>query len=401
MSARVYSDVKGGKCPCGGLFTKRVSHSDDKLLILPICESCGKDPALYVIDADAKDANGNKIKLRIRNTKDKERLDSRTTVAYIIKVIQREMMDGSFDVRHYDSAASKEAFIFKNYAVKYLEHQERRLIRGEITPKGLHDKKGLIKRELLPFFEKMELFRINSAMINRFRDTYVSKFRTRDLALGELKALLNQAIRDDLITTAPKFEPIPRSKKRDEIIPLELAIKTVEAITKEIYRDMYNLMLSYPIRPGELRALMWKNVDFIKGEFTICQHFSNDVLIEGRKSIKKGKKQASIKFNLSKDARAMLLKYRNANVVSLSSYVFLSPKGKEVSGDALWEAWKVARDKVGHSYAPYECRHVAASELYIKTGGDLVRMKEVGGWTNTTTLEIYVHDRSDNSDLFQ
>lgn len=400
VSARVYADVKGGKCPCGGLFTKRVPYKPDSLLILPVCESCSKEPSHYVIDATAKDHNGKKIKVRIRNTKDSERLDSRENVAYIIKVIQKEILDGNFNIRHYDSEKSKEAFIFKNYVIEYLEHQKRRLARGEITPKGLLDKEGLIRRELLPFFGKWELFRINTAMINKFRDGYTTKLRTRDLATSELKALLNQACRDELLVTAPKFEPIPRSKQREEIISLELAKQTVELITKEIYRDMYSLLLTYPIRPGELRALSWEDVDFNRGKFLIRQHFSGGELIQGRKSVKAGKKEARLWFDMSRDARAIFAKYRSASLVSLSSFVFLSHSGKHVSEDALWEAWKVARDKLGHKYAPYECRHVATSELYINTGHDLLRTKEVGGWTNTTTLERYARDRSDNSDLF-
>ena len=164
---------------------------------------------------------------------------------------------------------------------------------------------------------------------------------------------------------------------------------------------MYNLMLTYPIRPGELRALSWKNVDFIKNEITICQHFSKGILIDGRKSIKKGKKQASIKFNMTKEAREIFLRHRTASVVSLNSFCFLSPQGIEVSEKTLWEAWAKARKIVGHTYAPYECRHAAASELYIKTGKDLLRTMEVGGWTSTATVELYARDRSDNSDLFQ
>jgi hypothetical protein len=170
LSARIYADVKGNKCACGGSFSGREPLRPNSFIILPVCSSCGGDPALYVIDATAKDDNGNKIEVRIRNTKDSERLDDRDKVSYIIKVIQREILDGNFNIRHYDSEKSKEAFIFKNYVAAYLNHQENRLLREEITPKGLHDKKGLIRRELLPHFGKMELFRITAASIRKFQD---------------------------------------------------------------------------------------------------------------------------------------------------------------------------------------------------------------------------------------
>lgn len=402
VAARVYADVKGGKCPCGGAFSKRVPYDQRSNinLLMPTCAACGEDPLLYVIDVDAKDENGNPINFRIRNTKDSERLSSRESVSYIIKVIQREIMDGSFNVRHYDSSKSKEAFIFKNYVVEYLAHHERRLLRKEISPKGLKDKEGLIRRELLPFFGNMELFRINDSVIRKFKETYVDKLRTRDLALGELKALLNQAQRDELINVAPKFEAIPRAKKRDEIISLELAQKTVELIATQLHRDMYTLLLIYPLRPGELRALQWKHIDLTKGSFTIEQHFSNEVLIPGRKSIGIDKKQGSIDFPINAVAREIFQRQRQQKITALNSYVFLNKFGKQVSESTLWGAWDCARKKLGHKFAPYECRHVSASELYKKLNGDLIRMKEVGGWTNTTTLERYVTDRSDNSGLF-
>lgn len=400
VAARVYADVKGGKCSCGGSFSKRVPYSDDKLLKLPVCEQCSERPVFYVIDVDAKDENGNPLKFRIRNTKDSERLDSPTKVAYIIQVIQREMMEGSFNVRHYDSSKSKEAFIFKNYVVEYLAHHERRLQRGEISPKGLKDKEGLIRRELLPFFGNMEIFRIKDAVIRKFKDSYVDKLRTRDLALGELKALLNQAQRDGMITVAPKFEPIPRAKKRDEVISIEMARKTIEAMPKQIYRDFYSLLLIYPMRPGELRALKWSEVNLSKGEFTVCYHFSNEERIPGRKSIGKEKKEGSIIFPINQEAREIFYRLRSASIVSLNDFVFLSRFGRYLSEATVWEAWNLARKRVGHNFAPYECRHASASELYKKVNGDLIRMKEVGGWTNTSTLERYVTDRSDNSGLF-
>lgn len=402
MAARVYADVKGGKCSCGGSFSKRVPYPDDKLIKLPVCESCDSRPENYVIDVDAKDENGESISFRIRNTKDAERLNTPTRVAYILDVIQRELMDGSFNVAHYVSAKSKESFIFKNYIKnEYLPLYDRKLARGEVSPKGVNMKKGLIERELLPFFGHMEIFRIRDAMIEKFKESYLNKLRTRDLALGELKAVLNQAQRDDVIKLAPKFPPIPRAKKREETISIELARKTVEAMPKQIYRDFYNLLLIYPLRPGELRALKWNEVDLKKNEFTICWHFSERERLKGRKSIKEGN-EASISFPINAEAREIFIRQRKVMAINGDDFVFKSRFNSFLSEATVWEAWNLARKRKGieHSFPPYECRHASASELYRKTGGDLIRMKEVGGWTNTSTLERYVTDKSDNRNLF-
>lgn len=77
----------------------------------------------------------------------------------------------------------------------------------------------------------MEIFRIKDFVIHKFKDRYV-ELRTRGHALGELKALLNQAHRDGFLSSTPKFDPIPRAKKRDEFISRELALKTIKAMPK-------------------------------------------------------------------------------------------------------------------------------------------------------------------------
>jgi integrase len=401
LSARVYADAKKNQCSCGGLFTKRTPHPDEPAILMPSCSDCGKRPEYYVIDADIKDANGRRTKARIRNTKDAKRLDSPTRVAYIFGVIQDEITEGVFNIRHYDSVKSKQAFIFKNYVEEYLSYHRARLERGEITPKGLYDKEGLIRREILPFFGKYELFKITPGLIKKFKDRpdFANKERTRDLSLGELKAILNRAKHDELLVMVPSFDKIPRANKREEIISRELAFETVEAIDKEVYRDMFYILTTYPIRPGELRALSWKSVDFQSGKFYINQHFSKDVLIQGRKSIKKGK-EANLPFEMNQRTIEIFRKYRSASVVSLSAFVFLGMHGEPVSESNLWRAWERARKKVGHSFAPYECRHVAASEVYRRTGYDIVQTRDVCGWTSTATGERYVKNRKDSSGLF-
>lgn len=394
VAARIYADVKGNQCSCGGLFTKRVPHPEEELLIVPKCAACEKYPPLFLIDVDAKDINGRPARPKIRNDQNGSRLDKVSKVLFTIERIQEEIKNGVFDVRKYDSEITKEAFIFKNYVKRYLEHHERRLLRDEITPKGLFDKKGLIARELLPFFGNIELSAITNVKIAEFKDLYVSKFRTRDLALGELKALLNQAEKDGMLVRAPKFDKIPRARMREEIIPRELAEKTIEAIDVELYRDMYRLMLIYPIRPGELRALMWKHIDFQKGEITVCQHFSKDVLIQGRKSVKAGKKESSITWEIKPESREIFMRHR-----SLNPYVFTGVRGGYVTESCLWHAWNRAREIVGHKYAPYECRHVVASDLCDRHNGNLFKLQKAGGWTNVTTVERYAKERSSAKEL--
>jgi integrase len=404
LSARIYSDVSGNKCDCSGKFSKRVPHDDHPDLLVPRCDLCNKYPALFHIDADAKDVNGNKIRIKIRHTRNSERLDRISRVIYTFERIHQEINDNTFDIRHYDSATSREKFVFKNYIQEYLTLQEARLVKGDITPKALKDKQGLIKRELLLFFGSIELSRITPGLIAKFKNKkeFIKKERTRDLALGELKAILNQAVRDEMLVTCPKFDPIARSKTRKETISIDVARKTVAVMHKELYRDMYAVLLIYPLRPCELRALEWRHIDFVRDEFTVSQHFSDEVLIQGRKSIKKGEKNDSVTYPMTAEIRAMFLKYFHQRIHRIDgpNFVFIGRFGNHISGETLADSWRNARKKLGHKFEAYECRHAATSELYDKVNGDLIRLKDVSGHNNTQTLERYVRVKTDMRGLF-
>lgn len=308
LSARVYADTPGFKCECGGTFTKRVLHSDHADLLVPKCTGCDKYPSVFHIDADAKDPNGNKVRVKIRNDQNNVRLTNISQVIFTLQNIQREVLAGEFDVTRYVSKESRESFRFRNYVAAYLADYDLRLENKEITPKGLRDKKSLIKNHLLPFFGHHDLIKINRALITLFCKQPQMKniSRTRDLAMSELRTILRQAVRDSKLKVAPEFDKIPKAKTRTEIISLDLIYKTIEAMPNKLYRDMFTLMTIYPFRPSEIRALRWKDFDSIGQKLiTVRGHFSDETWIPGRKSISEGDK-ATMKYDRSERALAIL-----------------------------------------------------------------------------------------------
>jgi integrase len=400
MRARVYADVKSGKCACGGKFTDKMSYPNKPLLLMPICDVCRSEPAFYVIDCDAIDINGEKIRHKIRHTKDRVRLDNAYAVAYILDVIAGEMKNGEFDIRYYDSAKTKESFLFKNYARDYLKRQLARLDRGEIAPKTFENCKSLTENHLLSFFGEFELSKINTPLILRYRDSFTSKERTKNLATNELKAILNQAVKDDMLRLAPKFPRIPKAKMRENIISYELALDTIKAVKLEVYRDFFSVLLNIPLRPCELNALTWKDVDFDKNEITINKHHSKAVVIEGRKSISKDKKQGVMKYQFGIETRDLLIKQRLAMITSLNSHVFLNSSGTYLKKEGMNDAWTKARNILNHKHHLYELRHRSSTRLHEITG-DLVKTAKYGGWSNIQTPLRYIEVPESKQVLFQ
>lgn len=406
MAARIYADVAGNKCSCGGKFTKRIPHQDAPNFIVPKCDKCDSNPPVYLLDVDTVDKNGKKGREKVRHTQNGDRIDSAFRAIFTINEIIKEIENETFDLRKYLAQEERKSFKFSSVLDDYIDHLTKQKERLDVTPKYFKDQLGLIKREIRPFFEKFDVTAIDKHLIRRFKDSYTTKFTTRNKSLASLRTILSYAKDYGLINEKPDFDPIPRSSKRKDIISLELALKTVDLMHKEMYRDMYTLMLTYPMRPCEVRALKWFNIDLSKGDYgtvTVDHHFSDEQYLKGRKSIKEGE-CASLTWPLTEKTREIFLKYKNNKVMQLdwkNQYVFINRFGSHVSDETLRESWSNARKKAGHKFPPYVCRHRTATELYKKLGGDIVKLKKVGGWTNISTPgDTYVRPDDDMKGLF-
>lgn len=402
LSARIYADTTGYKCQCGGVYNKRIEHSDHSGLMVPKCNQCNTYPPVFHIDADAKDVNGNNLRVKIRNDQNNNRLENISQVIFTLQTIQKEIMEGEFDVTRYVSKDARESFRFKNYVTEYLKKQDKRLVKNEITPKALRDKKSLINNHLLPEFGSLDLAQITHQRISQYIEDLSERKRVHDLAIGELRTILRQAKKDGKLKLAPDFDPIPKASKRAEIISEELILKTIDAIPQKLYRDMFTLMTIYPLRPSEIRALRWKDFSPTgKTMLTVRGHFSDEVWIDGRKSISEGDKSV-MKYDRSLRAMEILNNYRATAIRTLdpeTDWIFRGINGTHVQDEALSDAWRTARKIVGHTHQLYEIRHRCLTDFGKRVKGDIMKMTAFSGHKNPTTLmERYVRDDSDLSE---
>ena len=340
MSAKIYPDMKNG-CDCGN---KKFIQKEFHGYSIPECSKieCRKPPRLYVIAANVIDQLGEKKRIKIRHCQGGKRFGDIVDVLSTLKQINIEMEKGTFDIRRYQSDQAREEFKFSNVVQSYIHANERRLERGEISPAGFSNKKASIKN-LLPFFKDTDVLAINDRVIRGFYDSFTTKFRTRDQAVQELKTILKFALDDGLIDRLPKFPSISPAKMvnsqsfltKDE---QELVISQIE---NETHRLAIMTLALYALRPCEIRALKWKDVDLKKKVFYIQSHISKDKDIPGRKS----QVNASHELPIVPAFEAILTTIPGSN--NVEEYIFKGSDGGFIGVNTLTRTWNKACAKAG------------------------------------------------------
>lgn len=396
VSAKIYSDNRNG-CACGGKFD---ASGEMDNVPFPKCSSCGKSPTLFRIRAKVITEDLRVKYLDIRHKKGGKRLTRVHECIDVFERVSEELKNGVFNYRDYDSEEGRKEFIFENYAAKYLEYHKKRAQRGELSPSGIANKKTSINN-LLKYFQGRDIGTIRRSDVEEFKNSWTDKFRARDLALSELKALFNHGVKVlELPLRPPKFDLVPASRKRKEIIDLETASMVIQKIEDPLYQFMLKLLTVYPVRPGELRALQWQDVDYFGAMVTFRRHFSRDVLLDGRKSMSSGDK-AEVSLPLTDEFKEWLL--CQPRPLHREAFIFPGKTCAFVTGKCLSRAWRKATKKLKlPDYELYEMRHARLSEIAEQTKGDMVKMIRISGHSNPKTLmDRYVRDTSDLKELFQ
>lgn len=399
VSAKIYSDVRGNQCECGGKFTAKQRLRD---LELPACNKCGMEPSLYMIRATFEDETGEKIRVNIRNDQDGKRLTDPLQVGYWFKTIKREIDSCEFDVNRYKSEDSRKAYKFKNFVKTYLDYNEKRLINGEITPSGLTSKKNKCVH-LVRHFGNYDITKIRSKQIEMFRTEFEHSDNLMNRCLEELKTVLNRARAMEMINFTPVIT-VKKTNRRKKTMDIETGLKIISKIGNPTIKSLCTLLSIYPVRPGEVRALKWRDVDFAKGTITFCEHFSENKVIKGRKSQKEGDRYSTLTLPLTQAARVVL----NNQVRDLNqdAFVFKGSRGPYVSNNAFNFAWRKARALAGFEqtesmkYDAYELKHAVLSELNEKTGGNLKTLEKASGVDIKTLMDRYVYSHDDLKNYF-
>lgn len=198
------------------------------------------------------DDNGKLITIRLSSSKSSSDLE-------------RQVEEVRYKLRHKGTITNTEVPLFKDYADKWLATKEQRSIKTY----EMYD--NIMTNHLQSFYDTpLDMIRQSDIQL-LIKNNYIYP-RTCEQIVLTLRQIFDMAVNDDLILKNPcRNIELPRHVK-EEKRPLteseKETIKNAEGLS-EFQRAYIHLLYGSGMRPAEMYALTWQDIDFENGSVTI------------------------------------------------------------------------------------------------------------------------------------
>lgn len=204
-----------------------------------------------------------------------------------------------------------------------------------------------------------------------------------------LRAVMNSAKRDGAITTNPCQVPgagSDKAKERGIATPAQVA-ELVEAITPR-YRAAVLLAAWCGLRRGEVCALRTADVDLVSGVLWVRKNRVE--LLESPKKYDKDPKTDAGRREVAIPPHVKPYLVEHMAEWAGSERFFIGRDGRPMRGNALYQAFVRARDRVGLGVTFHDLRHTGQT-LAASTGATLADLKKRLGHSSAAAALRYLH----------
>lgn len=399
MGCKIYSDVRGNACCCGGRYTAyQTLKKKTGEISYPVCNLCSTTPDKFRIRAQIKDSHGKKMPVFIRNNIAGQKLTDIDDVLGVLNKIQIDTDAGRFKVSDYDKKSVQEAFKFKSVVEAYIKYNIPRVERKELSPYSLESKKkysNLLKKH----FADYPIHEIEEHHIEDFRNTLVS-YSNQSMCLGELKTILNWAKSRYRLLRVPDIK-VPSSKKRKSVPDLDITRnKIIPSIKNKMHREAIRMLEQYGLRPSEVRAIQYEQIDLAKNRIVIDRHFSKTTLLMGRKSADEGEVTSSLDRPLTTELKSFILSMPIP--LNGKTFLFRNSVGKPLGVKDLSQTWRETLKSLKMKHVEmYGLRGAKITEVLKRKDGGAIKARDFAGHTDLkTTLSSYDHSDRNVDDCF-
>jgi integrase len=277
---------------------------------------------------------------------------------------------------------------------------ERSIAYGKWKPATINLNRRLADHHILPTLKDLRVIEVEPPRLQRWVDTLARTLSpaTVSMCAALLSAAFKQAVTLTIIPSNPcSVVSRPKVEQKPMVTWSVEDIAKVDAFLRDDpkWLAVYRLMLTTGMRPGELYALTWSDLDFEQNIVRIRRTITDNA--EGKRVVGATPKGGKTRYvALSRSARAALLDWQAALVLrSLKAdtdYVFPSRRGSPM-GENVWlgmHAHIIQRTGVPPINL-HSLRHTSAT-LELAAGTPIKIVSErLGHRDPLFTMRIYMH----------
>jgi integrase len=277
---------------------------------------------------------------------------------------------------------------------------ERSIAYGKWKPSTINLNRRLADHHILPTLKDLRVIEVEPPRLQRWVDTLARTLSpaTVSMCAALLSAAFKQAVTLTIIPSNPcSVVSRPKVEQKPMVTWSVEDIAKVDAFLRDDpkWLAVYRLMLTTGMRPGELYALTWSDLDFERDMVRIRRTITDNA--EGKRVVGATPKGGKTRYvALSRSARAALLDWQNTLVLRAlkadTDYVFPSRRGSPM-GENVWlgmHAHIIQRTGVPPINL-HSLRHTSAT-LELAAGTPIKIVSErLGHKDILTTMRIYQH----------